>query len=63
MSFEAVWGFNPEKVLRAQASRAPSGESIDRVGDQTQTYNDEEEFAIPRSRSSQLFHLQRMLCS
>ncbi len=60
MSFEAVWGFDPEKVLRVQkqfqqalVQRCPEGE-------QEPELDNDEGTGIPSSAASQVYELCRM---
>ena len=56
MSFEAAWGFNPEKAIQAQASSGSDTET------EESTYSAEEQRAarIPPAAHSQVYELRRM---
>jgi hypothetical protein len=56
MSFEAVWGFDPDRVLQA-AGLLPSETVTDRF-----TYNAEEQRAarVPSDLLAQVYELRRM---
>jgi hypothetical protein len=56
MSFEAVWGFDPDRVLQA-AGLPPSDTETDKF-----TYNTEEQRAarIPSDLHAQVYELRRM---
>jgi hypothetical protein len=62
MSFEAAWGFDPEKVLRAQklfeqvSDATNEGESAE--GDLVAI--DPREVRIPRGGAAQIYELRRM---
>ena len=56
MSFEAVWGFDPDKVIQA-GGLPPSGTETDKF-----TYSAEEQRAarIPSDLLAQVYELRRM---
>ena len=56
MSFEAVWGFDPDKAIQAQALSASGIET------EKSTYSAEEQRAarIPSDAHSQVYELRRM---
>ncbi len=67
MSFEAAWGFDPEKVLRAQkffqqVSDATDPDTIvDReTGEVELVVIDPQDIRIPRGAAAQIYELRRM---
>jgi hypothetical protein len=67
MSFEAAWGFDPEKVLRAQqlfqqVSDATNPDAINdrETGEVELVVIDPRDVRIPRGAASQIYELKRM---
>jgi len=59
MSFEAVWGFDPERVLQAQ--NLLQNEFVLKAGkDQVEMGDGVQEVKIPESVDAQLYELRRM---
>jgi len=62
MSFEAVWGFDPEAVLKAhKLFRGLPDVAGDKPDEQGERYSEQEGDArIPSSQDSQIYELRRM---
>jgi hypothetical protein len=65
MSFEAAWGFDPEKVLRAQrlfqrVSEDAISAKVEEVGTTELITIDPQDAKIPRGAASQIYELRRM---
>ena len=61
MSFEAVWGFDPDQVLKAQ--NVFRREFVPESGGHQDEGDDIAEVRIPRSDADQLYELRRMFRS
>jgi hypothetical protein len=62
MSFEAAWGFDPEKVLRAQKlfQEVSDFTNEGEISEVELVAIDPQEVGIPRGAAAQIYELRRM---